>query len=96
MSIKTDYDAIVIGAGVAGSSAAIKLAQNGNSVLLIDRGEPIGSKNMSGGVLWGNDLAQILGDNWYEEAPTERYVVRKGVGFLAPNDSTFIDMQIPE
>ena len=96
MSIKTDYDAIVIGAGLAGSAAAIRLAKNGNSVLLLDRGEPIGSKNMSGGVLWGNDLAELLGDNWYEEAPVERYVVRKGVGFLAPEDSTFIDMRIPE
>ena len=96
MSIKIDYDAIVIGAGVAGSSAAIRLAKNGNSVLLLDRGEPIGSKNMSGGVLWGNDLAQILGDNWYEEAPVERYVVRNGIGFLSQEDATFIDMRIPE
>ena len=96
MSIKTDYDAIIIGAGMAGSSAAIRLAKNGNSVLLLERGEPIGSKNMSGGVLWGNDLAKVLGDNWYEEAPVERYVVRKGVGFLAPEDSTFIDMRVPE
>ena len=96
MSIKTDYDAIVIGAGMAGSSAAIRLAKNGNSVLLLDRGEPIGSKNMSGGVLWGNDFAKILGEKWYEEAPVERCVVRKGVGFLTPEDSTFIDMRFPE
>lgn len=96
MSIKTDYDAIVVGAGMAGSSAAIQLAKNGNSVLLLDRGEPIGSKNMSGGVLWGNDFAKLLGENWYDEAPVERYVIRKGLGFLSPEDSTFIDMRYPE
>ncbi len=96
MSIKTEYDAIVIGAGVAGSSAAIRLAKNGNSVLLVDRGEPIGSKNMSGGVLWGNDLAKILGDKWYEEAPVERFVVRSGVGFLSKEDATFLDMRVQE
>lgn len=96
MSINTDFDVIIIGAGLAGSSAAIRLAKNGNSVLLLDRGEPIGSKNMSGGVLWGNDLSHILGENWFEEAPVERYVIRKGVGFLAPEDSTFIDTRFPE
>lgn len=86
---------IVVGAGVAGSSTAIRAAQKGLSVLLVDRGDPIGSKNLSGGVLWGNDLAHILGENWYEEAPLERHVVRKGVGFLAPEDSTVIDLRFP-
>ena len=95
MNIKTDYDVIVIGAGMAGSSAAIRLANQNLSVLLLERGEPIGSKNLSGGVLWGNDLANII-ENWQEEAPVERHIVRKGVGFLAKEDATFIDMRIPE
>ena len=42
-------DVIVVGAGPAGSAAAIKLAQEGVKVVLIDRGMPIGSKNLSGG-----------------------------------------------
>ena len=83
-------DVIVIGAGVAGTSASIKLAQNGLKVVLIDRGLPIGSKNLSGGVLWGNDLADIL-PNWIDEAPIERYIVNKKIGFLSEKDATVFD-----
>ena len=43
-------DVIIVGAGVAGCSAAIKMANNGLDVVLIDRGMPIGSKNLSGGL----------------------------------------------
>ena len=84
-------DVIIIGAGVAGSSAAIKLAQGGAKVVLIDRAMPIGSKNLSGGVLWGNDLEEIL-PNWQEEAPIERYIINKKVGFLSQEDATVLDM----
>ncbi|MFV2014642.1 MAG: FAD-dependent oxidoreductase [Candidatus Heimdallarchaeota archaeon] len=83
-------DVIIIGAGVSGTSASIKLAQNGLKVVLIDRGLPIGSKNLSGGVLWGNDLAEIL-PNWMEQAPIERYIINKKIGFLSEKDATVLD-----
>lgn len=83
-------DVIIIGAGVSGTSASIKLAQNGLKVVLIDRGLPIGSKNLSGGVLWGNDLAEILPD-WMDEAPIERFIINKKVGFLSDKDATIFD-----
>ena len=91
----SDYDLIIVGAGVAGSATAIRAAQKGLTVMLLDRGEPIGSKNMSGGVLWGNDLAQILGEKWWEKAPVERYIVNKGIGILAPEDSMIINLHYP-
>ncbi len=58
-----DFDAIVVGAGMAGGSAAIRLAQGGANVLLLERGAEAGAKNLSGGVLWGHDLDRIL-PNW--------------------------------
>ncbi len=76
-----DFDCIVVGAGVSGSAAAYKMAANGVNVLLVDRSKPIGSKNLSGGVLWGHDLAEIIPD-WYKEAPVERPITMKGVNFL--------------
>jgi len=51
-----DFDVIVVGAGMAGSSAAIRLAQGGANVLLAERGAEPGTKNLSGGILWGHDL----------------------------------------
>ncbi len=86
-----DFDVIVVGAGVGGCSAAIKLAQLGKNVLLLERGQPSGSKNLSGGVLWGNDLAEIL-PNWQSEGPIERFVLNKKVGFLSEKDATVIDL----
>jgi len=76
-----DFDVIVVGAGMAGSAAAIRLAQGGASVLLLERGAEPGVKNLSGGILWGHDLDRIL-PRWWEEMPVERHIVRKRFGFL--------------
>ncbi len=87
-----DFDAIVVGAGMAGSSAAIRLAQGGANVLLLERGAEPGSKNLSGGVLWGHDLDRIL-PNWWHEMPVERHVIRKRFGFLTPESSISFDFE---
>jgi electron transfer flavoprotein-quinone oxidoreductase len=76
-----DFDVIVVGAGMAGSAAAIRLAKGGANVLLLERGAEPGTKNLSGGILWGHDLDAIL-PNWWESMPVERHVVRKRFGFL--------------
>jgi electron transfer flavoprotein-quinone oxidoreductase len=47
------FDVIIVGAGVAGSTAAYLLAKQGLEVVLIERGPYPGSKNLSGGVLYG-------------------------------------------
>jgi electron transfer flavoprotein-quinone oxidoreductase len=79
-----DFDVIVVGAGMAGSAAAIRLAKGGANVLLLERGAEPGTKNLSGGILWGHDLDAIL-PNWWESMPVERHVVRKRFGFLTPD-----------
>lgn len=93
---ETDFDVIIIGGGMAGAATAMTLLQQGiegERILLIDRGEPVGAKNLSGGVLWGRELdhyADILGD-WENEGPFERHITNKRVGLLAPEDSLVID-----
>jgi electron transfer flavoprotein-quinone oxidoreductase len=81
-----DFDVIVVGAGMAGCSAAIRLARGGANVLLLERSPEPGQKNLSGGVLWGHDLESIV-PNWWREMPVERHVVRKRFGFLTPGDA---------
>ncbi|MGA8542837.1 MAG: FAD-dependent oxidoreductase [Thermoplasmata archaeon] len=87
-----DFDAIVVGAGMAGCSAAIRLAKGGANVLLLERGVEPGSKNLSGGVLWGHDLDRIL-PNWWHEMPVERHVVRKRFGFLTTESAVSFDLE---
>ena len=76
-----DFDVIVVGAGVAGSTAATRMAQKGLNVLLVDRAKPIGSKNLSGGVIWGHDLDEVF-PNWWKDGAVERPITTKGVSFL--------------
>jgi len=87
-----DFDVIVVGAGMAGCSAAIRLAQGGANVLLLERGHEPGTKNLSGGILWGHDLDSIL-PNWWREMPIERHIVRKRFGFLTSDRSLSVDFE---
>ena len=75
------FDAIIVGAGVAGSTAAYLLARQGLDVVLIERGPYPGSKNLSGGVLYGRVLEQVFPQFW-EQAPVERCITNQVVTFL--------------
>ena len=54
------FDAIVVGAGVAGTVAGYVMAQAGLDVLVIERGNSAGSKNMTGGRLYAHSLERIM------------------------------------
>ena len=84
------FDVIIVGAGVAGSAAAIKLAQAGLQVVVIERGPFPGSKNLSGGVLYGRVLTQLI-PNYWEQAPIERYITDEVVTFMTGDSSFNID-----
>ena len=86
------FDVIVVGAGVAGSTAAYLLAQQGLEVVLIERGPFPGSKNLSGGVLYGRVLHQII-PNYWEQAPVERHISNQVVTFLTPEASFNVDFK---
>lgn len=86
------FECIVIGAGPAGLTAALALAKAGVEVLVLERGEYPGSKNMFGGVLYSKGLNQLLPEFW-NEAPVERPVSRWVVGFLSDASSFSLDFR---
>jgi electron transfer flavoprotein-quinone oxidoreductase len=86
----TDTDIIVIGAGPAGSCAAIAAAQAGKRVVLIERGPFPGSKNMYGGVIYPRILDELI-PGWYEHAPIQRWVVRRSTMLLSDTGALNID-----
>jgi electron transfer flavoprotein-quinone oxidoreductase len=87
---EVDFDVIVVGAGIAGCVTAFQLAQQGRSVVLIERGEAPGSKNLSGGVLYCRGMEKVFPD-FLDEAPVERRVTRNYINFLNAESSVGID-----
>lgn len=85
-----DFDVIVVGAGIGGCVAAYLLAKQGREVLLIERGEAPGSKNLSGGVLYSRVLESVFPD-FLERAPVERRITRNYVSFLNRDSSVALD-----
>lgn len=70
------FDVIVVGAGPAGTACALTCARNGLKVLLIERGEYPGAKNVMGGVLYRQQLEDLIPEFW-KEAPLERPVIEQ-------------------
>jgi len=91
-AVEPDFDVIVIGAGIAGCVTAYQLAQAGHSVVLIERGETPGSKNLSGGVLYCRSMMEVFPD-LLTEAPVERKITRNYIQFLNGNSAIGIDYQ---
>lgn len=65
------FDAIVVGAGPAGVSAAITMAEAGLDVVVIERGPFAGAKNLMGGILYRQPTEEIV-PGFVDEAPLER------------------------
>ncbi|MER3601840.1 MAG: hypothetical protein C4339_03875 [Nitrososphaerota archaeon] len=82
-----EFDAIVVGAGPAGSAASYYLASRGCDVLVLEKARVPGHRNVTGGVLYGSyekgyGLLDLL-PNFEAEAPLERRVVAQRVFLLS-------------
>lgn len=73
-----NFDAIVVGAGLAGLAAAYTLAGEGLEVLVLERGDYPGAKNVTGGRIYINPIRELFPDLW-KGAPLERYIAHEEV-----------------
>jgi electron transfer flavoprotein-quinone oxidoreductase len=86
----SDYDVIVVGAGPAGSAAALTLARKGVDVLMLDKARVPGERNMTGGVIYGDfpgdwGLIKLVPD-FEAKAPLERRIISNEVVVLGAPD----------
>ena len=84
-----NIDAIVVGAGPAGISAALTIKRGGKNVVVLERAANFGSKNMFGGAVYLNSIKSIL-PNSYMDAPYERFIANHTYSFLSKSGSVDI------
>ena len=75
------FDAIIVGGGLAGLTAAYCLAQAEMEVLVLERGTFCGSKNVTGGRIYTHSLEKVM-PGFAEEAPLERKVTKERVALM--------------
>jgi electron transfer flavoprotein-quinone oxidoreductase len=75
-----EFDAIVVGAGLSGTAAALTMAKEGLDVVMLERGPSPGSKNVFGGVLYTPRVRELTD---LSDAPKERYVAKKTYSMLS-------------
>jgi len=80
------FEVIIVGAGLAGLATACTLADNGMEVLLLERGDYPGAKNVTGGRLYVNPVREMFPWMW-ENAPLERYIANEGVTLMTGESS---------
>lgn len=92
---EADFDVIVVGAGCAGSVAAYVAASAGKSVLMVERGNYAGAKNMTGGRIYSHSLKEVFPD-FEQEAPLERKITHERIALMDHESSMTIDFTSPE
>ncbi len=90
MAEEERFDAIVIGAGPAGSACALVLARAGRSVLLVERGASAGTKNVTGGRVYTWALERLEA-GLHAAAPLERKVIREQITLMSGGSATTVD-----
>jgi electron transfer flavoprotein-quinone oxidoreductase len=83
-------DVVIVGGGLSGLACAYKLAEHDMQVIVVERGDFPGSKNVTGGRLYIEPIRELAG-TMLEGAPFERKVVRERWSLLGDGNSIGID-----
>ena len=94
------FDVAIIGGGSAGLSALKKLSDLNKSAVLIEAGNGIGTKNVSGGILYSKkdpqrkiyNVEDVFGSDFSANAPVERLIKKYLLHATSKNKIFTIDM----
>ncbi|MGQ9509271.1 MAG: FAD-dependent oxidoreductase [Thermodesulfobacteriota bacterium] len=84
-------DVIIVGGGLSGLSCAYELVDSGMTVLVLERGDFSGSKNVTGGRLYIRPILNYLPD-LLKGAPLERHITKERLTFMGKENSTMLEL----
>ncbi|MFY9300841.1 MAG: FAD-dependent oxidoreductase [Candidatus Nitrosotenuis sp.] len=78
------YDVAIVGGGSAGLAALKQLSNLGKQAILLEAGNKVGAKNVSGGILYSKkpkkgrvfNVEDVYGDSFLQDAPFERKITK--------------------
>lgn len=86
-------DVVIVGAGLAGLACAYHLAGTGLDVVVVERGDYPGAKNVTGGRLYLNPVRPYFPPGFWDGAPLERPVVAERLTMLADGAATTVELR---
>lgn len=86
-------DVVIVGAGPAGLACAYTLGESGLDVLVVERGDYPGAKNVTGGRLYLNPIRPYFPAGFWDEAPLERPVAAERLTVLTGSASTTLELR---
>jgi electron transfer flavoprotein-quinone oxidoreductase len=91
MEMEEKFDAIIVGAGASGLGAAYSLAKSGFNVVVLERGQRIGAKNVYGGRIYSHVFEKEI-PGFKEDAPVERWVTGERLTFLDDSSAATLEL----
>jgi len=85
----------IVGAGPAGIACGYVLAKAGVDVVILERGQYPGAKNMFGGIFFADQINKLIPE-FYTEAPVERFVAKKHYALLINNSEISLNIDSEE
>ena len=94
------YDVAIIGGGSAGLAALKELSKLGLQAVVLEAGKPVGSKNVSGGILYSktypnakvHNVEDVYGESFLSEAPLERKITKYYLNAVSANKAYTVDL----
>ena len=93
------FDVVIIGGGSAGLAALKQLSSQGIQTVLIEGGSPVGSKNVSGGILYSKNPqtgkvfnVDDIFENFLQEKPWERQITKYILNCVSKDKVLSIDL----